>query len=256
MNHVQDVEIRQEQEIEGQETPVSKQEELFPVPPRGEMIAGLIQLTEIMLSGEIAPEEALQTLHIMEEKMEQVFDNMMAEMVQIPQSLEEYGQTVQDSLEDIRFLFHAGLQQMVSFYQDEDPSRIRIGKMLTSMGEDKYRELLSQLNRDATGSSFGGMEDVPTILAQELKLGRITKGQFQDELMDLEGNLLENVYLAKEIITVGLKKASLYDGMNDKVMLEALESFQKAQELLSEAILSLHTTEEIEKAALLKKNGQ
>ncbi|MFP4498243.1 MAG: hypothetical protein ACLFQV_08525 [Vulcanimicrobiota bacterium] len=231
------------------EAEIGVEEQPFPIPRRGEIISGLIPITDKIASGEIPPEEVPEIIGSIEENLSKAFAMIFSELEEVPVEVEDYEKIVAARLGDIEYLFHMGLNEIMLFSGSKDEGHLRYGVMLCEMGEEKYIELVKQINKDATGSPFMGDANIPENMAREFKMGILSETQFKEEVAKFKKATLDNIDSSRKELLEAFKKMEAYNGEDDKLIHEALNRFLQAQEQLSGIILNLHSPEELELAA-------
>lgn len=225
------------------------EEAIFPVPRKGEMLQGLYDICAQIQTGALTKTETSALLTDISTNINQVFDNLHNEIQNIPVDAPEYAEELIMLLEEIRYLLNHGLAEVSLYLEDENAIHLRMGLMLSEVGEDKFIALIKRLNKEATGNPFEGMENVPEMLAAEFAAGRITKEKFDEEFEELNKIILGLNSKAQVNLGKAFELAKKYDSTNDKVMMKSLEQFKYAQEHLSKMIIHLYSSQDLESAA-------
>lgn len=239
-----------ENEAESKDDEASNNEETFPMPVPGSMVGPLFELSDMVQINEISLQEFADRMNGSLERIGPAFESIYSDVERTGAEAQDYTDTIISLLENVHFMFEKGMEEMLFYTEDQDPSHLRFGRLLAQRAELEYIQILEMIRYDSSTNPFEGAPNVMGKLAGMYFDGNISLTEFKKEIQNLEENTMKIFEKSRQLLDEGFKIAGTFDGVSEGVLGNAIDKLVEAGDELSKAIVNLHTQEEIKGSVL------
>jgi len=227
---------------------IRKQNEPIPVPRPGEIVGGLFRFTEEALEGRLTVCEFSERLERMEDAVSSAFSSIFSDLGQLTSDMDDYSGFISDLLRYVQFTLRLSFREMSLFRDDSDQDHLRFGRMLAQRAELEYIRIMEMLRSDSRADPFSGQPFVVGNMASGVIEGSLDIREFHERLEKLETLLKRQIEKAGELIRKGFKEAGRYDGKDDDIIVNSIQDFAIAGDLLARMVLNLTNPDEVRSA--------